>query len=259
MGRKKNISLKLNPEWMFTSDPIDFEFNKYTLLGYLQKCEKGFNKLELYPDFVELSLHLANVQSLNKDNVLLLTNKTFESYDDELLIKDLYQKKPRELSDDEKDELIKTLRFSGTKLFDAFNLAKSIWNLSYDSIELTLKKNKEGIFNGIGYVYYNDIENNKFYVWQYEVKTPKGDRTISKTYLRKIYDKPLGGHKLIDIIIDNNKFKGEDLHKRLPIFEAKSNKALPLEQTFIPIVKRKIMAYLYQIITQQQKDKNLES
>ena len=68
MGRKKKISFKLNPEWMF-KEPIDFEYNKYTLLDYLQKCEKGFDKMEIYPDFVELSLHLANLQSIVKDSL----------------------------------------------------------------------------------------------------------------------------------------------------------------------------------------------
>ena len=54
MGRKKKMLFKLNPEWLL-KEPIDFEYNKYTLLDYLQKCEKGFDKLEIYPDFVELS------------------------------------------------------------------------------------------------------------------------------------------------------------------------------------------------------------
>ena len=75
MGRKKKMSFKLNPEWLF-KEPVDFEYNKYTLLNYLQKCEKGFDNMEIYPDFVELSLHLANIQSLVKENTLLLTNKS---------------------------------------------------------------------------------------------------------------------------------------------------------------------------------------
>ena len=39
MGRKKKLSFKLNPEWML-KEPLDFEYNKYTLLDYIQKCEK---------------------------------------------------------------------------------------------------------------------------------------------------------------------------------------------------------------------------
>ena len=60
MGRKKKMLFKLNPEWLL-KEPIDFEYNKYTLLDYLQKCEKGFDKLEIYPDFVELSLNLKRI------------------------------------------------------------------------------------------------------------------------------------------------------------------------------------------------------
>ena len=109
MARKKKMSFKLDPEWLL-KEPLDFEFNKYTLLDYLQKCEKRFDKLEIYPDFVELSLHLANIQSLVKENTLLLTHKKFESCDDEILVKELYPKKPRELTDQESEELDKTIK-----------------------------------------------------------------------------------------------------------------------------------------------------
>ena len=93
MARKKKMSFKLNPEWML-KEPLDFEYNKYTLLDYIQKCEKNLDNFEIYPDFVELSLHLANMQSLVKENTLLLTDKKFDSCDDEILLKDLYPKKP---------------------------------------------------------------------------------------------------------------------------------------------------------------------
>jgi hypothetical protein len=142
MGRKKKISFKLNPEWMF-KEPLDFEYNKYTLLDYLQKCDQSFDKFELYPNFVELSLHLANIQSISKENTLLLTNKKFESPDDEILVKELTPKKPRQLTEQEENELDKTLRFSGPKLFDAFNIAKSIWNIAFESIDLYLTKKQK--------------------------------------------------------------------------------------------------------------------
>ena len=136
MARKKKISFKLNPEWMF-KEPIDFEYNKYTLLDYLKKCGTNFDSFRVYPDFVELSLHIANTQSLIKENILLLTDKKFNSCDDEILLKELYPKKPRDISDEEEQELEKTLRYSNTKLFDAFNVAKSIWTVAYDNVLLS--------------------------------------------------------------------------------------------------------------------------
>ena len=38
MGLKKQKYFKLRPDWML-AEPIDFEYNKYTLLDYIQKCE----------------------------------------------------------------------------------------------------------------------------------------------------------------------------------------------------------------------------
>ena len=46
MARKRKTQFKLNPEWMF-QEPIDFEFNKYTLLDYIQKCEQSFDSFKI--------------------------------------------------------------------------------------------------------------------------------------------------------------------------------------------------------------------
>jgi hypothetical protein len=251
MGRKKKISFKLNPEWML-KEPLDFEYNKYTLLDYIQKCEKGFDKLEIYPDFVEISLHLANLQSLVKENTLLLTNKKFESCDDEILVKELTPKKPRELTEEEEEELTKTLKFSNSRLFDTFNIAKSIWNLAYDNIDLYIKKNRKSISTGIGYVfYYNKIEDNLF-VWEYEIKKSKGDKHSHKTYMTPIYEGSAEDLTVPEIIETFSTKNQTDYFKDLPIFEIQSSQNFPMEQTLVPIMKRKIMAYIFQIVNSER-------
>ena len=247
----------MNPEWMI-KEPVDFEYNKYTLLDYLQKCEKRFDNFELYPDFVEISLHLANLQSLVKENMLLLTNKKFESCDDEILLKELYPKKMRDLTEEEETELEKTIKFSGTKLFDAFNIAKSIWNLAYDNVNLSLKKNKQLIELGQGYSFYYDKVDNKLYVWEYDIKKVKGDEVNSKTYLRLIYNEEPNELSLTTIIEKFSKFNDIGTHKELPIFEIKTNQNFPMESTFVPIMKRKLMAYVFQIVN-IEKIKNFDS
>lgn len=237
---------KLNPEWML-KEPLDFEYNKYTLLDYLQKCEKRFDKLEIYPDFVELSLHLANLQSLVKENTLLLTNKKFESCDDEILLKELYPKKPRELSQEEEGELEKTIKFSGSKLFDAFNIAKSIWNLAYDNLQLLIKKNKGSIASSKGYVFHYQKENEKFLVWEYEIKKLKSDINLSKTYLTLIYEGTKDQLNLNEILDTFSNWNQTNYYKSIPIFEVKTTQSFPMESTLIPILRRKITAYIYQI------------
>ena len=242
MGRKKKMSFKLNPEWMF-KEPLDFEYNKYTLLDYLQKCDKSFDKFELYPNFVELSLHLANIQSVVKENTLLLTNKKFESFDDEILVK-----KPRKLSEEEENELDKTIKFSGPKLFDAFNIAKSIWNIAFESIDLYIRKNKDALIAGTGYIFFYRKQNEKLYVWEYEIKPDKKDRSTNRTYLDLIFDGAVDEFTLTQIIETFSKWNQTEYYKELPIFEIKCSQNFPFEETMVPIIKRKVMSYIFQVV-----------
>jgi hypothetical protein len=247
MTRKKKMAFKLNPEWML-KEPLDFEYNKYTLLDYLQKCEKNLDKYEIYPDFVELSLHLANIQSLFKENTLLLTDKKFESCDDEIMLKDLYPKKPRKLSIEETEELDKTIRYSNNKLFDTFNVAKSIWNVAYDNIEISIKKNKEHLSAGSGFIFYYQKKENMVHVWEFQIKKSKNDSNSNKTYLKKIYESHPEDITLVSIIENNSTFKNTDYYKKLPVFEMQCDQDFPMEQTIVPIMKRKVMAYIFQIV-----------
>jgi len=257
MARQKKQSFKLDPEWMLKK-PVDFEFNKYTLLDYLQKCENRFNNLEIYPDFVELSLHLANIQSLVKENKLLLTNKVFESCDDEILLKELVPKKPRLLSDDESDELDKTIRYSGNKLFDAFNVAKSIWNLAYDNIEVSLKKNKHRLSERRGFAYHYKKTDNLITIWEFEIKSPDNEPLNNKIYLRHLYQSEPNETTLVSIIENYSSWSEDPITKELPIFDVRCSQDFPMEPTFIPIMKRKIMAYIFQIVN-LEKINNFDS
>ena len=43
-----------------------------------------------------------------------------------------------------------------------------------------------------------------------------------------------------------------DYFKQLPIFEIQSSQNFPMEQTLVPIMKRKIMAYIFQIVNSEK-------
>ncbi len=238
-------------------EPLDFEYNKYTLLDYIQKCEKNLENFEIYPDFVELSLHLANIQSLRAENTLLLTDKKFSSCDDEIMLKDLYPKKTRELNQEEKDELNKTLSYSNVKLFDVFNSAKSIWNMVFDNVEISLKKNKDMLISGSGYIFFYKKSDDKIHVWEYQIKKGRKD-TVDKTHLTKIYEDHPGNTTLLSIIEEFSKYNKTDYYKDLPVFEMTCVHDFPMEQAIIPIMKRKIMAYVFQIVN-MNKINNFDS
>jgi hypothetical protein len=70
MARKKKIEFLMNTDWMFEK-PIDREHKEYKLLSYFQKMGEKLDNMELYPGFIELSLHLANVQTLVKHLLMM--------------------------------------------------------------------------------------------------------------------------------------------------------------------------------------------
>ena len=88
MARKKKIEFLMNTDWMFEK-PIDREYKEYKLLSYFQKMGDKLDKLELYPGFIELSLHLMNVQALMRDHKIVYTDKKLNHIDDEIMVKDL--------------------------------------------------------------------------------------------------------------------------------------------------------------------------
>jgi hypothetical protein len=236
--RNKKTFFKLNPEWMF-KEPIDFEYNKYTLLGYLQKCEKNFEKLEIYPDFIELSLHLANVQSLTKENMLLLTNKKFLRIDDEILLKELHPKKPPKLTEEEKTEIELTIKYSVLKMYDIFNLGKSIWNMAFDSMDIKIKRNKKNVSSKLGYAFYFNKKTNTLIIWEYSVSDEKVYKYDINSKFNIIFNGQVEDKK-VTTIIDETTTWNEFSYKKFPVFEVTTNQELPLNETFVPIMRRKI-------------------
>jgi len=81
----------MDTNWIFDG-VIDAELKQYVLLGYFQKLNKQLEEMKVYPMFTEITLHLANVQNIIKNNKILYTDKTLTSLDDELTFKDLKTK-----------------------------------------------------------------------------------------------------------------------------------------------------------------------
>jgi hypothetical protein len=250
MRRKRKTQFKLSPEWMF-QEPIDFEYNKYTLLDYIQKCESSFDDYKIYPDFVEISLHLANVQSINRENTLLLTNKKFETCDDEILLKELHPKKIPNLNEDQSLELKKTLYYSNSKLMDVFSVGKSIWSIVYESTDIQHKKNKNYLHKGYGYLVYTRKPEKELYIWEYSIRKIKKSKD-SKLHLESIFSGVTDGRTVNQIINESTNWKQDVYQSKLPVFEFQSRQHFPFEETLIPMAKRKLLSYILQSVPKEK-------
>ena len=240
----------MDTDWLFEGI-IDSEQKQYILLNYFQKLNKDLEEMKVYPMFTELSLHLGNIQTLINQNKILYTEKLLSSYDDELLLTDLRMKDIPVMADDEYLEYQKILKYSHPKLQDYFGITKSIWSVVYDSIQVNVKKNKNNLESNVGFFYYKTNEIN--YVWKYTTrKVPKiNDQT--KTSLKLIHQSDTQNLTVNDIILKFLSTKEEVKSHKFPVFEVTCSEIFPLEETLVPIFKRKIMAYIIQSIKKEPK------
>lgn len=232
----------MNTDWMFEK-PIDSEHKEYKLLSYFQKMGEKLDNMELYPGFIELALHLVNVQTLVKDKKIIYTNKKFATIDDELLVKDLKIKDIPEMSKNEYEEFIKILSYTTPRMIQYFNIAKSVWEIVFDKIYLVVKKNKENITNNSGFFYFIDKKNKKIIVWEYEKKPAAKNSPESKVIVNQIYNDEKNNLTVNKII---STFSQLEDKKKLSVVEMVCNGDFPIEETLLPLFKRKLISHIDQ-------------
>jgi hypothetical protein len=243
MGMKQKNKFIMDTDWLFDGI-LDAEQKQYVLLDYFQKMNQYLERMEVYPMFIELSLHLGNMQTLLTQNKILYTDRKLTSNDDELVLSDLKVKDIPVLDDDEVIEYHKILKNSQPQLYDYFNFAKSIWSIVYDSIEVVVKKNKNNLQSKSGFFSYKTPE--KVYIWLYTTKKVYKTKGQTKTSIKLIFEGEQNNLTIPQIISTFSKTYEKNNESYYPIFEVFCNDVFPLEQTLVPIFKRKILAYIHQ-------------
>lgn len=234
----------MDTDWLFEGI-VDSEEKEYRLLSYFQKLNKNLEEMKVYPTFTEISLHLGNIQTLINQNKILYSERELNSFDDELLITDLKLKDIPVLAEDEYVEYQKILKSSLPKLEYYFSVMKSIWEIAYESIKVTVKKNKNNIESKNGFFYYKTKDN--LYIWSYNNRKVKNIDT-TKTNIKLIHKEPISELTIQEIISNIRMSQNKPKNHKSPIFEVICDEVFPLEETLIPIFKRKIMSYINQSI-----------
>ena len=234
----------MNTDWMFEK-PIDREHKEYRLLSYFQKMGEKLDKMELYPGFIELSLHLANVQTLIKDKKIIYTNKKFATVDDELLVKDLKVRDVPEMSEEEYQEFIQILSYSAPRMFEYFGIAKSVWELVFDSVNLKVRKNTKNILSLKGYFYHTDEKTKKWYIWEYEKKPAAKGSPENIMVVNLIYSDVKNDLTIPKIVSTFSRWN-VDGGTKMPVVEMLSKGDFPINETLLPLFKRKLISYIDQ-------------
>jgi hypothetical protein len=225
--RKNKLKFVMDTDWIFDG-VIDAEQKQYVLLGYFQKLNKQLEEMKVYPMFTEITLHLANVQNIIKNNKILYTDKKLTSCDDELTFIDLKTKDLPPLKVTELNELKTILQYSLSKLQDYFDIIKSIWTIVYDTIEIVSIYNEDNLTSKKGYFYTKS--NQIIKIWEYNIRKYKGYNTFN-----------------IEERLEDDLLKHiHSIDNKLPSFYLHCEKDVPMEETLIPLFKRKVMSYVLQ-------------
>jgi hypothetical protein len=246
MARKrknKEIEFMMDTDWLI-EQPIDREYKEYKLLGYFQKMGEKLDNMELYPGFIELSLHLASIQTVIKDRKLIYTNKKFDSIDDELLVRDLKIKNVPEMTSEELQEFASIVKFTAPRMLEYFNIAKSVWTIVFDTIEVKIKKNKKNLYLKKGYFFYEEKKSNTLFVWEYDIKPAGKGSPEEKTMVNLVYSEPKNNLTIPKIINTFSQWNLEDERSTLPVFEMRCSDIFPINETLLPLFKRKLITYI---------------
>lgn len=241
---ENKVKFIMETDWLF-HEPIDFEHKKYILLAYFKKIDELLRENKLYPTFIELSLHLASLQTLIKEKVVLSTDKNFSTFDDEVLLKELTAKAMPIFSGSELTEINKIIKHSSDKFIEYFQIVKSYWTLIYDSIEIKIKRNRKNLFKPKGYMVYTEKDTEQIYVWEYILNHDSltvDEYNLQLRLLSRVDKKESSLNKLIELYSTFD----EKERKTLPVFDFKSIVSYPLYETLLPLFKRKMLAHIFQ-------------
>jgi hypothetical protein len=242
----------MDTDWI-VKGTIDTEHKEYVLMSYFQKMNIFLEELKLYPMFIEISVQLASVQTLNTQTKLVKTKKKYLTSDDELIFQDLVSHDIPKLTEDEITELKKVVSNTIPKLFDYFNIVKALWTLVFDSLSINLKRNRKNIKSKSGFFYY--IRDGVYRVWRYDTKRVPKTINQTKTKVKLIYEGDGEDLTIIQLISKFSTDYKKNGEKSFPIFEVLSTQEYPIDETLLPIAKRKILSLINQVVRYDKLEK----
>ena len=245
----------MNTDWVF-QEPIDFEHKQYVLLDFLQKMDKQLQNLKLYPNFQQISLHLASINLITEKGQYLTLTRLLKDPDDEILISDLLANSLPLFTKEEILEIYKVCLYSNYRIKDFFNQAKALWDVANDSISIEPIQNPKNIEPKEGLFFIKD--NGLTHLYEFTVKPIKKGVVDTKCVIKKvcICEEDSFEEKLSEVkksLIKN--INDPKIYKNLIVFKVHHTEQFPFKETLLPISKRKVMNYMIQ--SKLIKNKNL--
>jgi len=235
--------MKLSEDWL-THGLIDFEYKKYMLLAYMKDTMAHFEKKRLYPFLSELVFHYNNLVQLKENKSLIYENfpKQVSRADFEKL-KISYS---RIIKDDElMQEIEDVIHFSLPHLKEGLDTGVAIFeeiarHIDIEPIGVTPLFNKEG------YLFVCQFNKHETYIYHYRVTTFHASDESYQTLRTEFLET-----RERNIVNSLERIKIELIQRNPAMpnpatFAAIARLNCPLDETLLPITKRKLVKHIGQ-------------
>ncbi|WP_028295508.1 hypothetical protein [Olivibacter sitiensis] len=230
---------KLTVNW-FIEGNIDFESKKYQVLAYLQHVNACFHKNKLYPDLNDLIFHYNNLLSFKRNKTALC--KTFPGKLKAIDLQNLKLIYTKIVEDNEMMEQIEQIiSYSLNKMSPALQEGKEL----YEFIDSRLAVEPVGLvplYPYHGYLLLRNGSERDTRVYEYQITIFEGQdekyRGVNTTFVTSyersfIFSAPEAIRT--DLILSNRAIPNP------AVYHIVSDMNFPLEQTLLPLAKRKLV------------------
>lgn len=234
---------KLSPTWL-TDGPIDYEYNKYILLDYMQYINDQIDKKRIYPHITDLRNHYDQIIQL-KHKKMIMDN----SFKKELIGFDFteYNLKYKELVNDNThlNQLEKTINFAVPKFVKAIDTLTELGDQLQSQLIVEQVGTSASYINE-GFLF---LRKNKVYVYEYKINIIIGaqydafDPSRYKDLDLKLVDKYDRGVTYQDIKLEVTRHYDTFIHAAA--YSIETPVRLPLKETYLPLAKKALINHLH--------------
>lgn len=234
--------MKSLSETWFAEGYIDFELKKYTLLAYLQEVNKYFNENKLYPQLADIIFHYNNIVAFRENKKFL--QEHFPKQLTEVNMQKLQLVYEQMIEDDElMKELEDIIQYSARQIKGTIETGTEI----YEFVESSISIEPVGLIPldvNEGYILLRDNRHNDLVAYHYRLtifeKHDEKYRGIRTDYVQQWKHSVSNTPENLKRLLIKER-------KELPnpaVYHIESGLAYPLQETLLPIAKRRFVKYL---------------
>lgn len=231
----------LKPNWL-TEGLIDFEYKKYVLLAYLQKVQRAFGRVELYPFLSDLIMHYRNLETIRDGKSLMANAFPKELSPDRITSLELLYKQAV-ADDDLMKEIESIIEFALPKFKNSLDEGSYVYEYVESQCELT-PVGLTSLYTHEGYLFVSQPPQTATDIYRYQLSVFESGNDQYRRLHLALHSTEV---RSISNTYESMKVRLIRQHRELPqptTYLLTSKVVLPYQNTLLPVAKRLLIKYL---------------